>query len=110
MNSPSSLMLQETEQSPAVVAGLLEKEAGTFAEIARIFRDNDAVFGNGISQNHVVEVPSPSDVTGMDGRMFATLVEPRSNLRRDALIDEELHSSVPDSGIRHPRPPRRAST
>ncbi|MEN3398919.1 SIS domain-containing protein [Brucella melitensis] len=41
MNSPSSLMLQETEQSPAVVAKLLEKEAGTFAEIARIFRKND---------------------------------------------------------------------
>ncbi len=34
-------MLQETEQSPAVVAKLLEKEAGTFAEIARIFRKND---------------------------------------------------------------------
>ncbi len=41
MNSPSSLMLQETEQSPAVVAGLLEKEAGTFTEIARIFRKNE---------------------------------------------------------------------
>ncbi len=41
MNSPSSLMLQETEQSPAVVAGLLEKEAGTFAEIARIFQKNE---------------------------------------------------------------------
>jgi len=41
MNSPSSLMLQETEQSPAVVAGLLEKEAGTFAEIARIFQKSE---------------------------------------------------------------------
>ncbi|OIS91860.1 SIS domain-containing protein [Brucella cytisi] len=41
MTSPSSLMLQETEQSPAVVAGLLEKEAGTFAEIARIFQKNE---------------------------------------------------------------------
>ncbi len=41
MNSPSSLMLQETEQSPAVVAGLLEKEAGTFSEIARIFQKNE---------------------------------------------------------------------
>ncbi len=28
MNSPSSLMLQETEQSPAVVAKLLEKRGG----------------------------------------------------------------------------------
>ena len=41
MNSPSSLMLQETEQSPAVVAGLLEKEAGTFAEIAHIFQKSE---------------------------------------------------------------------
>ncbi|MEJ5020027.1 SIS domain-containing protein [Ochrobactrum vermis] len=41
MNTPSSLMLQETEQSPAVVAGLLEKEAGTFAEIARIFQKSE---------------------------------------------------------------------
>lgn len=41
MSSPSSLMLQETEQSPAVVAGLLEKGAGTFAEIARIFQKSE---------------------------------------------------------------------
>lgn len=41
MNSLSSLMLQETEQSPAVVAGLLEKEAGTFAEIARLFQKSE---------------------------------------------------------------------
>lgn len=41
MNSPSSLMLQETEQSPAVVTGLLEKEAGTFSEIARIFQKSE---------------------------------------------------------------------
>ena len=37
MNSPSSLMLQETEQAPAVVAKLLEGEAGAFAEIAKVF-------------------------------------------------------------------------
>ncbi|MHC5233130.1 SIS domain-containing protein [Brucella sp. LJL56] len=41
MNTPSSLMLQETEQSSAVVAGLLEKEAGTLAEIARVFQKSE---------------------------------------------------------------------
>ena len=41
MNSPSSLMLQETEQSPAVVAKLLEKEAGTVGGIAPVFREKD---------------------------------------------------------------------
>lgn len=40
METSPSLMLQETEQSPSVVAGLLEKQAGTFAEIARIFAKN----------------------------------------------------------------------
>ena len=39
MTMSASLMLQETEQSPQVVARLLEKEAGTFAEIARIFAE-----------------------------------------------------------------------
>lgn len=37
MTTSSSLMLQETEQSPSVVATLLEKEQDTFAEIAAIF-------------------------------------------------------------------------
>ncbi|MFD1792141.1 SIS domain-containing protein [Ochrobactrum teleogrylli] len=41
MVSQPSLMLQETEQSPAVVATLLEKEAGTLAEIAKIFAKNE---------------------------------------------------------------------
>ncbi|WP_343312546.1 SIS domain-containing protein [Brucella sp. BE17] len=40
MNDASSLMLQETEQSPGVVAKLLEQEAATFAEIARVFENN----------------------------------------------------------------------
>lgn len=40
MSAASSLMLQETEQSPAVVADLLQKEAGTFGEIARVFAKN----------------------------------------------------------------------
>lgn len=44
MTSPASLMLQETEQSPQVVARLLEKEAGTFAEIARIFAERQPAF------------------------------------------------------------------
>lgn len=37
MQTAPSLMLQETEQSSHVVARLLEAEAGTFAEIARLF-------------------------------------------------------------------------
>ncbi|MBN9045905.1 MAG: SIS domain-containing protein [Rhizobiales bacterium] len=40
MEDCPSLMLRETEQSPTVVATLLEKEAGTFAGIARIFAKN----------------------------------------------------------------------
>lgn len=44
MNGSPSLMLQETEQSPAVVARLLEKEAATFAEIARVFEQSGAAF------------------------------------------------------------------
>lgn len=39
MNSPVSLMLQETEQSPDVVARMLESDASTFAAIAKLFRD-----------------------------------------------------------------------
>lgn len=66
------------------------------AEVAGILGDDDPVFSNSIAQYNMVGIATPSDVTGMDGRMFATLVEPRSNLRRDAFIDEELHLSVPD--------------
>lgn len=40
MNAASSLMLQETEQSPDVVAKLLKQEATTFSEIARVFENN----------------------------------------------------------------------
>ncbi|MGU3399590.1 SIS domain-containing protein [Brucellaceae bacterium D45D] len=40
MNAASSLMLQETEQSPGVVARLLQQETATFAEIARVFENN----------------------------------------------------------------------
>lgn len=41
MSAASSLMLQETEQSPAVVADLLQKEAGTLGEIAKVFAKNN---------------------------------------------------------------------
>ncbi len=37
MQTAPSLMLQETEQSPSVVAKLLAAEVGTFAEIGRLF-------------------------------------------------------------------------
>lgn len=43
MQTAPSLMLQETEQSPGVVAQLLEAEAGTFAEIGRLFEKSPAV-------------------------------------------------------------------
>lgn len=43
MQTAPSLMLRETEQSPGVVAKLLEAEAGTFAEIGRLFEKSPAV-------------------------------------------------------------------
>lgn len=43
MQTAPSLMLQETEQSPGVVAKLLEAEAGTFSEIGRLFEKSPAV-------------------------------------------------------------------
>ncbi|MBO1039890.1 SIS domain-containing protein [Brucella pituitosa] len=43
MQTAPSLMLQETEQSPSVVAKLLEAEVGTFAEIGRLFEKSPSV-------------------------------------------------------------------
>ncbi|ASV86105.1 SIS domain protein [Ochrobactrum quorumnocens] len=40
MQTAPSLMLQETEQSPSVVAKLLAAEAATFAEIGRLFENS----------------------------------------------------------------------
>ena len=76
-------------------------------KVPGILGHNDPVFGNGVAQYDMIGIATPTDVTGMNSGMSARLIQSRSNLRGQTLVDEELHASMPDGGARKPRPSRR---
>lgn len=79
------------------------------AEVSGILGNDDPVFRYCIAQNNMVRIATPTDIARMYSGVTPSFVEPRRHLRRNAFIDEELHPSVPDGGVRHPWPPGRAS-
>lgn len=72
------------------------------SKVARILGDDHTVFGNRPCEDTVVRLTPAANVQRMDRVVTARSVEPRRQLGRQALINEQLHAACAQG-----RPPGR---
>jgi len=74
-------------------AGVQLDAADQPAEVAGVFRDDDAILGDAQGQNKMVRFAAASDMQRVNRVMKSRLVEAQGQLRRQALIDEQPHAA-----------------
>jgi len=94
---PCSLPIKRRQNDQT---GMEFTAANQSPEIPRVFGNDDPVLGDAPLDDTMIRFAAPADVKRMNGIVASRRIEPCRQLRRQALIDEQLHSASPKDARR----------